>query len=876
MAIRSKWATSSSGSESGSRLAEEATLVEIRELEADYEILGELGRGGMSIVYLARDRELGRDVAIKVIHTASGIDDETIARQLNEARTVAQLQHPNVVAIHAVKRLSTRGLALVMQYIPGRSLERAIHEDGPFAPERAEAVLIDIAAALAYAHARGVVHRDVKPENIFLNDETGRALLSDFGIALSAEMRRQTPSADLLVGTPAYMSPEQIDGQALDGRSDLFSLGLVGYEMLLGVRPWVDMNVADVMYRQKFDPLPAIAGARGDVPPRLVAVTERALEKNRDARWESAQAFLSALSDDEWVRDRTAQASAATTTNRLAQHLPPLAGSTMNAGSTALHTMQYRRGQDDVPNAPHPSFDGGLPDLSLIPVPTRRRNGPIGLILAGGALVVGALLTFLINPDLLWKHTPSARAFSGSSATVAHPADTAQLALIQRYRDSLAKAGQEAIRRAADSAAAATSAADSTAALQLVARQDSETRRLTASKSTPPPPPPATVQKPAPPAPTPTSTVSESSAKPSALVTGAIIHPPATSPISGGGLHTCELDGQGTALCWGNNDRGQLGVGSTAREQAVMRANADVAFSQIASGEDHTCAVSRTGTVYCWGGNTFGQLGTGDAADHSTPTKVAGDHVFHTIVAGAGYSCALTAAGEAWCWGRNLYGELGNGSTSNSSTPAKVASLVHFVVLTAGAHHACALDQVGQAYCWGQNSYGQLGDGTHIVRAVPGPLLGGVAFRAIAAGGYHSCALTTAGQPYCWGRNSYGQLGVGDLQEHDTPTPVKTTATFMSLAAGLVHSCALTTGGDAYCWGRNTYGQLGDGTTLDRASPVRVTSTQSLAAIHASGSHTCAMTSTSATLCWGYNSDGQLGDGTTTHRSEPVPIPIPR
>jgi len=510
MAIRSKWATSSSGSESGSRLAEEATLVEIRELEADYEILGELGRGGMSIVYLARDRELGRDVAIKVIHTASGIDDETIARQLNEARTVAQLQHPNVVAIHAVKRLSTRGLALVMQYIPGRSLERAIHEDGPFAPERAEAVLIDIAAALAYAHARGVVHRDVKPENIFLNDETGRALLSDFGIALSAEMRRQTPSADLLVGTPAYMSPEQIDGQALDGRSDLFSLGLVGYEMLLGVRPWVDMNVADVMYRQKFDPLPAIAGARGDVPPRLVAVTERALEKNRDARWESAQAFLSALSDDEWVRDRTAQASAATTTNRLAQHLPPLAGSTMNAGSTALHTMQYRRGQDDVPNAPHPSFDGGLPDLSLIPVPTRRRNGPIGLILAGGALVVGALLTFLINPDLLWKHTPSARAFSGSSATVAHPADTAQLALIQRYRDSLAKAGQEAIRRAADSAAAATSAADSTAALQLVARQDSETRRLTASKSTPPPPPPATVPKPAPP--TPTSTVSESSA----------------------------------------------------------------------------------------------------------------------------------------------------------------------------------------------------------------------------------------------------------------------------------------------------------------------------------------------------------------------------
>jgi serine/threonine protein kinase/alpha-tubulin suppressor-like RCC1 family protein len=883
-------------------LAEEATLVEIRELEADYEILGELGRGGMSIVYLARDRELGRDVAIKVIHTASGIDDETIARQLNEARTVAQLQHPNVVAIHAVKRLSTRGLALVMQYIPGRSLERAIHEDGPFAPDRAEAVLIDIAAALAYAHARGVVHRDVKPENIFLNDETGRALLSDFGIALSAEMRRQMPSADLLVGTPAYMSPEQIDGQSLDGRSDLFSLGLVGYEMLLGVRPWVDMNVADVMYRQKFDPLPAIAGARGDVPPRLVGVVERALEKNRDARWESAQAFLSALSDDEWVRERTTQATSATSTNRMAQHLPPLGGSTANTGSsTALHTMQYRRGQHDTPATAHPSFDGELPDLSLIPVAPRRRNGPIGFVIAGGALLVGGLLAFLINPDLVWKHTPSARAFSGSSAPVSRRADSLQQAMIAAFRDSIARAGQEAVRRAADSAAAATAAADSSAALQLVAARDSEAKRLANQKSASPSanakqpgaggsapastvsvasgagasgaPPRAPVSS----APAPPVTTSESSSKPpAALVTGAIIHPPAISTVSGGGLHTCTLEAQGAALCWGNNDRGQLGVGSTAREQGTMRVSGDLTFVQIASGQDHTCGVSRTGVAYCWGGNTYGQLGAGDAVDHSIPTKVLGDHVFHAIVAGNGYSCALTAGGEAWCWGRNLYGELGNGSTSNSGSPAKVASLVHFVVLTAGAHHACALDQVGQAYCWGQNTYGQLGDGTHIVRAAPAPILGGVAFRAIAAGGYHSCALTTSGQPYCWGRNSYGQLGVGDLQEHDTPAPVKTSATYMSLAAGLVHSCALTTGGDAFCWGRNTYGQLGDGTTLDRTAPVRVSVTQSLAAIHASGSHTCAVTSTSATLCWGYNSDGQLGDATTTDRSQPVAITPPR
>jgi len=235
-----------------------ATPAEIREIEDEYEILAELGRGGMAVVYLARDRQLGRDVAIKVIHAAAAANEAAIARLLSEARTVAQLQHPNVVAIHAVKRLSAQGLALVMQYVPGRVLERAMREDGLFSSERTESVLSDIAAALAYAHARGVVHRDVKPGNIFLNDETGRALLSDFGIALSAEMGRQQAS-DLIVGTPAYMSPEQIAGVALAGRSDVFSLGIVGYAMLAGQRSWIDEPPSDCMYRQKFDELPPIA-----------------------------------------------------------------------------------------------------------------------------------------------------------------------------------------------------------------------------------------------------------------------------------------------------------------------------------------------------------------------------------------------------------------------------------------------------------------------------------------------------------------------------------------------------------------------------------------------------------------------------------------
>jgi serine/threonine protein kinase/alpha-tubulin suppressor-like RCC1 family protein len=862
-------------------VAEGATLPEVRELEAEYEILAELGRGGMSVVYLARDRELGRDVAIKVIHAAMGVDEIVVARQLTEARTVAQLQHPNVVAIHAVKRLSTRGLALVMQYIPGRSLGRAIHEDGHFTPERTEAVLSDIAAALAYAHARGVVHRDVKPENIFLNDETGRALLSDFGIALSAEAGRQEPNADLLVGTPAYMSPEQIDGVVIDGRSDLFSLGIIGYEMLLGIRSWVDDPVSDVMYRQKFEPLPSLAELRPDVPDRLRTVLDRSVQKERADRWDSAAAFLGALSDDEWVPGASSPAGGPGT-NRVAAHLAggtPRGTVTPVSKPSPLETVQFRRpalapevGPSD--EAPRPPHRGMFDDRRRRNTAPRRASdgqrltiGILGLLVAIAAVAAAAVQ---FNPDLRAR----ARQFVGpsGSAAVAPQSDSVQAARFAALRDSAIRAESAMARRAVDSAAAAVASADSSNAARLLAARDSvakaaarqaESTRVararaeaTVAAAAPPP-------APAPAPPRPESTRVAAAPPP--------IRPASPSPVSAGGAHSCVVS-VSDVLCWGANDRGQLGDGSTTAHTAMVRVAGTASFAVVSASADHSCALARSGGIYCWGSNEDGQLGTGDATDHSTPSHVSGDRVYKAVATGGGYSCALSVTGEAYCWGRNSYGQLGTGSTASASTPVKVATNTKFVALAASTSHTCALDAVGTAYCWGQNAYGQLGDGSTILRTVPVQVAGGLYFRAIATGGAHTCAITSGGEPYCWGRNSYGQLGTGGMEQHDSPIAVTTNEHMVAITAGIVHSCGLGASGVAYCWGRNSYGQLGDGTTADHMTPVKVTGVTGLTAIDASGSHTCAVTVNGATVCWGDNSDGQLGDGSTTHRSTPVTV----
>jgi serine/threonine protein kinase/GrpB-like predicted nucleotidyltransferase (UPF0157 family) len=268
-------------------------------LAAQYAVERSLGAGGMGSVYLARDLTLHRPVAIKVITPELAANQVFRQRFLQEARTVAKLRHPNIVAVYAAGE--TAGLLyFVMEFIPGESLRAFLERSQCCPPAQATSILRDLAEALGFAHAQGVIHRDIKPENVLLDRETGRAKLTDFGVARAfAATEDRLTGTGLVVGTPRYMSPEQASGErALDGRSDLYALGLVGYEMLTGEPAFSAPTAASLIMKQITEPAPSLTTRGVDISPAITRAIDRALRKDPAERWQSGTELAQALANE--------------------------------------------------------------------------------------------------------------------------------------------------------------------------------------------------------------------------------------------------------------------------------------------------------------------------------------------------------------------------------------------------------------------------------------------------------------------------------------------------------------------------------------------------------------------------------------------------
>ncbi|MBM4396336.1 MAG: fibronectin type III domain-containing protein, partial [Deltaproteobacteria bacterium] len=344
--------------------------------------------------------------------------------------------------------------------------------------------------------------------------------------------------------------------------------------------------------------------------------------------------------------------------------------------------------------------------------------------------------------------------------------------------------------------------------------------------------------------------------------------------LSAGDSGNCVARSDGTAWCWGDNQYGQAGDGTSANDRLVpvqVRGISGYANAlAIATGSDHTCGLLPDGSVQCWGANGNGQLGNGGTTASIYPIAVSGLTQVTAIAGGDRFNCALLGSGEVYCWGRNDVGQIGTGTAGGSVlTPTNVTSLSAASAIAAGAGHACALVG-GGVKCWGYGGRGQLGNGATANSATPVDVRGITTARGISAGYWHTCAVLDDGTVKCWGWNAAGQLGDNTTTNRSTPVTVSGLTTQVAVAAAGDHTCAADLN-QANCWGRGNEGEMGDGTTTSRLVPgASVSGLINILGIRAGYRHSCSVQAGSVVRCWGLNADGQLGDGSTTNRSSPV------
>lgn len=386
------------------------------------------------------------------------------------------------------------------------------------------------------------------------------------------------------------------------------------------------------------------------------------------------------------------------------------------------------------------------------------------------------------------------------------------------------------------------------------------------------------------------------------------VTPVAAIDVAAADRFGCAVKSGGAAYCWGYGVQGQLGNGTTTSSSSPQAVSGSLTFSTVAANGSYpaasqyvagqVCALTPGGAAYCWGSNQFGQLGNGSTSATTTPSAVSGGLTFSSVSVGVDAACGVTPSGGAYCWGRNYYGQLGNGTQTFDAAnpnPVQVSGGQAFSSISAGGGTTCGVTTAGAAYCWGEGEHGELGTGTTLPpggfyysgQTTPVPVSGGLTFRSVSVGSAYSCGVTTSNAAYCWGNNGDGQLGTsaaiqscpayggGSYPCAKSPVPVAGGLRFTSVSAFGNHACGTTDTGAAYCWGYNGTGALGTGDLLSTTTPRLVSGGLVFSTVKAGYDHTCGITTSGATYCWGKNVYGELGNGSMTDSAVPVRVSAP-
>ena len=369
-----------------------------RVLDGRYQVGGKLARGGMATVYEAHDNRLDRTIALKVMHPSLADDEEFVSRFIREAHSAARLSHPNVVAVYD-QGADQGNVFLAMELVRGRTLRDLINEYGHLGPRLALEVIEPVLAALGAAHQAGLIHRDVKPENVLLSDD-GRVKVADFGLARAiTEASSHTTTSGVLMGTVAYLSPEQVTRGVADERSDVYAAGILLYEMLTGRKPYDGETAIQVAYRHVHDDVPPPSALVPGLPAELDHLVARATNRDPDKRPADARRFL--------VEVVAARRSMSDTEldNAAAAPVAPLAAA-VGMPNQPDHTLVVDLNQRSA--SPARRGDTGPLGAPPTPKPARRSRGPLALLVVLAlALVLSGAAWFYAAGPLSKTTTPS-------------------------------------------------------------------------------------------------------------------------------------------------------------------------------------------------------------------------------------------------------------------------------------------------------------------------------------------------------------------------------------------------------------------------------------------------------------------------------------
>ncbi|MDN5894971.1 MAG: cutinase family protein, partial [Nocardioides sp.] len=291
--------------------------------------------------------------------------------------------------------------------------------------------------------------------------------------------------------------------------------------------------------------------------------------------------------------------------------------------------------------------------------------------------------------------------------------------------------------------------------------------------------------------------------------------------VSTGGNSTCAIKLNGSLWCWGLNNKGQLGLGDHRREQLTpARVGTATDWDQISVSYFHTCGIRDNGTAWCWGNNNRGQLGQNNRTLRIKPFRVGRRSDWATISTAGWHTCATVKNGSAWCWGAAGYGQIGDGTVKrNRLIPRRVSGNQSWLRVSTSWSASCGLTDNGDVWCWGLNNKGQLGTGGHADSSVPVKVKGPAKVKTLTMGNAHTCGMEVSGDMWCWGSNRYGQFGNGTNRSRVNPIRVMRGSPWLAVSAGLLHTCAVAPNRAVSCWGNNEQGQLKRGDLEDSNSP---------------------------------------------------------